>query len=77
MMVYRLDYGDAGRTVSIRFRAEAPHEIESWEETYVSGWGPGASKLTTRATRKKRIMLDYWNRHDVADAALRARLGLE
>lgn len=76
LSIYRLDYGDV-RSLAIRFRTAFPHEIESWQETYVSGWGPGAHRLTTKATRKQRIMLDYWNRHDVADAALRERLELD
>lgn len=74
---YTLDYPELGRTLTIRFRSAFPHEIESWEESYVSGWGPGAARLTTRGVAKKRMLLDYWNHHDVKDAPLRAELGLD
>lgn len=74
---YRLDYPELGRRLTIRFRGAFPHQIESWEETYVSGWGPDAARLTTRGVARKRILLDYWNHHDVEDARLRAELGLD
>ena len=77
LMAYTLDYTDLGRTLTIRFSEAFPHTIESWEETYLSGWGPGARRLTTRATRMRRIVSDYWRRHGVADAQLRRELGLD
>ena len=76
-MLYTVAYEDVARTLRIRFDKAPPHGIESWEEAGASGWGPAASKLTTRAVRNKRIMLDYWSRHDVADARFREALGLE
>ena len=77
LMTYTLDYPELRRTLTIRFQKASPHEIESWEETYVSGWGAGAKRLTTRATKKERMMLDYWNRNSVADGVLRERLALD
>lgn len=77
LRAYTLTYPALDRTLTIRFNAAFPHEIESWEETYRSGFGPDAKPLTTRARRNKRIMLDYWNHNHLADAALRAELGLE
>jgi len=77
LMRYTLEYPDLGRTLTIRFTAAFPYEIESWEERYRSGFGPGAKPLTTRAVRNKRIQLDYWNRNSVADEAIRADLGLD
>lgn len=76
MMVYTLTYPEQKRTLKINFQATFPHEIESWEETARSGFGPDAQQLTTRATKIKRIKLDYWNWHDVADLEKREALGL-
>jgi hypothetical protein len=75
-MEFTLEYPALKRTLKVRFNAAFPHEIETWEETYASGFGPDARPLTTRATRKKRIMLDYWNHHGTADEALRQELAL-
>ncbi len=33
--------------------------------------------LTTKATRKERMMLDYWNHNLAADAPLRKQLGID
>lgn len=77
LMAYTLDYPDLARTLVIRFRRDFPHEIEGWEETYRSGWGAGAGRLTTRATRNKRILSDYWTKNRVVDEALRQELGLD
>ena len=70
--VYTLTYPDLGRTLAIRFNKAFPFEIEGWTETR----GTGARSLTTRATRNERMMLDYWARNGLADAPLRAELGL-
>ena len=76
LQVYQLTYADIRRTLTIRFRKTFPHEIESWTER-ARGRGPDAPELVTRATRKKRIQLDYWRRHDVADSHYREQLGLK
>lgn len=76
LMSYTVTYPDLDRRLEIVFRRDFPHEIESFEETTRSGFGPGAALLTTRAQRKARLLLDYWNHHDVADETLRGRLGL-
>ena len=75
LSVYTLTYPSLGRTLSIRYRTEVPHEIESFEESH--GSSRDGSPLVTRGTRNKRIMLDYWSRNGLADAGLRARLGLD
>ena len=77
LMAYTVTYPDLDRTLTIRFRKAFPHEVESWEETYRSGWGAGAARLTTRATRMKRIQSDYWTKNRVVDEALRRQLGLD
>ncbi|MDX2282530.1 MAG: hypothetical protein NW241_00150 [Bacteroidia bacterium] len=75
--VYRISYKNSPRTLSIRFQAAFPHQILGWEESYPDGWGPGAAVLTTRATLKKTMMLDYWTRNKPEDLPLRRELGLE
>jgi hypothetical protein len=75
LMVYKVEYPD--RTLTIEFQDSFPHEIQGWEDTYRSGWGSGAKELTTRATLKKRIWLDYWTKNSVEDGLYREQLGLE
>ena len=62
--------------LTINYTKAFPHTIESWEESYVSGFGAGAKRLTTTATKKKSIKLDYWSKHNLADAKYREELGL-
>ncbi len=76
-MEYDIQYTDLDRSIKITFQKDFPYKIESWEETYTSGWGDGAKKLTTKATRIKSMMLDYWKKHNNADLELRKDLGLE
>lgn len=75
--VYTLKYPELNRTVSIQFASKFPHTIESWEETYRSGWGANAKELTTTAKRKVTKQIDYWNKNHNSDAYLRQELGLE
>jgi predicted RNA-binding protein len=76
-MVYNLQYTDLDRTLKITFQKNFPFQIESWEESYMSGWGKSAKKLTTKAVRNKTMLLDYWNKHNNEDLGLRKELGLE
>ena len=77
LSTYTIDYKDGHRQLKIHFKKEFPHLISGWEETVQSGFGPSARELTTKATLKKSIMLDYWNHHDLDDAGYRAQLDLQ
>lgn len=76
MSTYSVYYPAYERTLSIDFKSEFPHHIESWKEDGYSGFGSKRKKLATTATVKSRKMLDYWNKHDLNDSAIRADLGL-
>ncbi len=77
LMVYNLVYyPELNRTLTIRFKRDFPHEIESWEEVEIAADGT-TKELVTTAVRNKRIMLDYWTKNSVVDVGLRAELGLD
>ncbi len=73
---YTISYPTVKRTLTIKFATQFPHEIESWEETYPSGFGPGAEMLTTKAVRNKSLFTDYWTKNQLEDANLRAKLDI-
>jgi len=73
---YSLSYPDLNRTLKISYAAGFPHQILSWEESYISGKGISAKKLTTRAIRTGSMMIDYWNREKNEHSHLRKKLGL-
>ena len=75
-MVYNVVYyPDLNRTLTIWFKRDFPHEIESWEEVEL-GIGKTNEELVTKAVRNKRLMLDYWTKNSVVDLELREQLGL-
>ncbi len=76
MTSYSVHYPQYERTLTINFKTEFPHEIESWQETGYSGFGSNRKILTTTATFNSRKMLEYWSKHSLSDAPLRAELGL-
>lgn len=76
-MHYNLNYKNLDRKLTIVFEKEFPHQIISWEESYKSGFGPKAKTMTSKGTRKKSIMLDYWSKNGNEDAHYRKELGLE
>ena len=62
---YTLTYpAPAARTLAIYFEQNFPHRILGWDETYLdrAGARPGR-QLTTRATRRRTLQLDYWRTH--------------
>ncbi|KAB2880064.1 hypothetical protein F9K33_07080 [bacterium] len=75
-VTYSVNYTNSGRTLAIQFSKDFPHEILSWAESYKDGFGESSALLTTKALRKKSVMLDYWNKHAVADSVYRKELGL-
>ncbi|MBT8269101.1 MAG: septum formation inhibitor Maf [Bacteroidia bacterium] len=60
---YELYYPELERSLIINFNPEFPYEIESWEETFSSGYGPSAQKLTTKATKLKQLNTPYWRQN--------------
>lgn len=73
LMQFTLVYEDIPRELVVHFRRDFPHEIMYWEETTGRS---SSERLTTRATLKERMMIDYWTRNSPADSVLRAQLGL-
>jgi hypothetical protein len=73
--VYTLDYAAIPRKLVIRFEEAFPYKIVSWEETQPGAFN-GSPLLTTKAVATRSLMLDYWKRHDNADAHFRKELGL-
>lgn len=74
--VYTITYPAFQRTLTIHFNKSFPHEIQAWEDEYVSGWGDKAKKLKTTAVLNKRIQSDYWNKNSLDDLEMRKILGL-
>jgi hypothetical protein len=73
---YVIEYKSIKRKLAITFEKTFPHRILAWEETNVSGFGPAAPMLTTKAVRTHSMLSDYWTRNQNADAHLRKELGL-
>jgi hypothetical protein len=74
LLEYDVDMPQAGRRLVIWFEQSFPHRIEAWEEHEEMASG---KRLTTRARRTHRMMLDYWNHHADRDRELLPRLGLK
>lgn len=73
---YQLEYINLDRSMVIDFNTEFPYQIIEWTESYASGWGASAKKLTTKATLDKTLFIDYWNKNSLSDSDLRKELGL-
>jgi hypothetical protein len=73
--VYTISYKNIPRKVVIKFEKEFPYAIVAWAETQPGGFS-GSKLLTTEAVLTKRILLDYWNRHNLEDDHYRKELGL-
>lgn len=69
-------YPELFRTLVISYTNTFPYSIEGWEETYVSGFGDDAKKLTTKAKKITVIKSAYWQKNKLKDAAIREEIGL-
>lgn len=76
LVKYAIYYPKLDRELIIYYENNFPHSILKWEETYQSGWGEKAAKLTTKATKIKTLKTPYWQQNSNLDAALRDSLGL-
>lgn len=73
---YSIYYPTYKRKLIIYFNNTFPFEILGWEETYPDGFGPDKKMLTSKATLKKTIWLEYWKLNAVADSIYRDSLEL-
>ncbi|MEO6691833.1 MAG: hypothetical protein ABIO44_05780, partial [Saprospiraceae bacterium] len=69
---YQIDYTTEKRNLAINFKKSYPYQIVSWTESYKDG----ENIMTTKATLKKSILIDYWNKHNVEDLHYRKELDL-
>lgn len=74
---YSLEYPELKRKLNITFSSSFPHEIESWTETFTSGFGSNKKELVTKATKLKRIKSAYWGKNSNKDEILRDALDLK
>ncbi len=70
---YQVSFPSLQRNLSITFRTVFPYQILSWEESYPDG----GKIMTTKATLKESLLLDYWTKNHLADSVWRERLRLE
>ncbi|MEO1485097.1 MAG: septum formation inhibitor Maf [Bacteroidota bacterium] len=73
---YVISYPDLKRDLSIVFSKAFPHTIESWSETFVSGYGPNAKTLTTTGKKLKQLKTAYWSQNANKHLFLRDSLGI-
>lgn len=73
---YKIYYPELERTLVIVYQTNFPHSVESWTETYKSGWGESAKILTSTATKIKTLKYRYWQLNHVADSVYRKELGI-
>ncbi|WP_394749276.1 septum formation inhibitor Maf [Spongiimicrobium salis] len=76
LSTYTIDYPELDRNLSITFSNAFPYTIESWTESYKSGFGPKAKILTNKATKINRIKSAYWGKNKNKDLHLRDSLGI-
>ena len=74
--IYEIHYPELERTLTINFSASFPYTIDSWTETFPSGFGSNIELLTSKATKIKSINTPYWQQNGNKDLYLRDSLGL-
>ncbi|MCP4978589.1 MAG: septum formation inhibitor Maf [Maribacter sp.] len=73
---YKIEYPELNRILEIKYKPAFPHTIESWSETYKSGFGDKAKTMTSTATKIKTIKTPYWKQNGNNDISLRDTLGI-
>ena len=73
---YEINYPDMERTLKIDFKSTFPYTIESWSDSFKSGFGPKAKVMTSTATKIQTIKAPYWRQNSNSFLPLRDTLGL-
>jgi len=76
LTAYAIEYPELERNLTINFTTEFPHTIESWTETYKSGFGSKAKVMTTNAVKMERLHTPYWRQNSNKFLYLKDSLGI-
>ena len=74
---YSINYPELQRSLKIHFEKKFPYKVLGWTESYFSGTGSSAVKLTTSARLINVENIDYWGKSRNADVGLRKKIGLQ
>lgn len=74
LQVLEVKYKNYPRELRIFYTSAFPYEIAGWEETRP---GRDGQPETSRATRKAKLITDYWTKNSTADEPLRQNLKLD
>ncbi len=75
--LYKLNYPELDRTISIKFSTNFPYKILGWEERHYSGFGKDKKMLTSKAEFITSLKTDYWNQNLNEHRYWRDKLGLK
>ncbi|MGI9550539.1 MAG: septum formation inhibitor Maf [Aurantibacter sp.] len=73
---YEIVYPELDRALKINFNPSFPYTIESWTDTFASGFGSNKKQMTSKAIKIKSIKSPYWQKNSNAYLPLRDSLGL-
>ncbi|MUH37848.1 septum formation inhibitor Maf [Zobellia amurskyensis] len=73
---YEITYPELERTLKINFTTAFPYSIESWSDTFTSGFGENAKQMTSTAKKIKTLKTPYWKQNGNKHLSLRDSLGL-
>ncbi len=73
---YKITYPTLQRTLEINFNSVFPFSIESWSDSFTSGYGDNARTMVSKASKIKTIKTPYWRQNGNNSLSLRDTLGL-
>ncbi|MBD0849356.1 septum formation inhibitor Maf [Maribacter arenosus] len=73
---YKITYPTLQRTLEINFNSDFPFSIESWSDSFTSGYGDNARTMVSKASKIKTIKTPYWRQNGNNSLSLRDTLGL-
>jgi len=74
--IYRLTYPELERTLEIKFESSFLYTIESWTDSFKSGFGSKAQTMISKAKKINTLNSPYWRQNGNNDLFLRDTLGL-
>lgn len=76
LFTYEIVYPELDRSLKINFNSTFPYAIESWTDSFKSGFGSKAKIMTSTATKIKSLKSPYWQKNSNRFLPLRDTLGL-